>query len=109
MPENPLEIENFLGLIAEPRFNALRIRLLGDIEMYSGNDSAARLGFPFKSAGCGQNARHQLSAGTIAAMELKDLKAKIAAIAGDFVPDSDADAPLALQEMREALMALVEN
>jgi hypothetical protein len=53
--------------------------------------------------------RHQLSAGTIATLDLKELRAKIARIAGDFVPDRDADAPLALQEMREALMALVEN
>ena len=53
--------------------------------------------------------RHQLSAGTIATLNLKELKAKIAAIADDYIPDRDADAPLALQEMRDALKALVEN
>ena len=37
------------------------------------------------------------------------LRDRIRAIAGDFVPDNDGVAPLALSEMREALWAALEE
>lgn len=40
---------------------------------------------------------------------MDDLRARITKIAGDFVPDRDADAPLALAEMRCALLEALED
>jgi len=40
--------------------------------------------------------------------QFHSLLTRIIAIAGDFVPDRDADAPLALSEMRDALNEAIE-